>query len=192
MRLSKVLLDLPDRLIITKQKISYADNKISICGQKGIVNLEIMNKTFIINSSFKEVAQFLMGGWLEYVTFKKLKDANIFDDLEINLKLDWNNINTKNDDNFKNEIDVFCTLNGAAYLFECKSGSINQDVIYKYKAFKEFLGGIYAKVIFINFFPVSDEAKEKIKDFNFKLINIKYIDEFIREIKEKNKTNPNL
>ncbi|HEY9188102.1 MAG TPA: DUF1887 family CARF protein [Ignavibacteria bacterium] len=171
---------------------TYENKGIQIKGNNKIVYLKLLEDTFTIGVPYSEVFSFIKGGWLEYVVYKKLVNTNLFDDIRVNVKIDWENDVNRKESNFKNEIDIFCTLKGVAYFFECKSGGVSQDVIYRYKALKEFLGGTYSKVVFVTFFPVSSEQKEKLKDFGFELCNINYFDDFIKIFEEKIKPNPNL
>jgi hypothetical protein len=135
-------------------------------------------KIFEFFGDGKEYSKYLTGGWFEDVCFEEMKNSKVFDETLMNVE-----IPDLKKENIKNELDIVAIKNDTLYIFECKSGDIKQDFIYKLKSIKENYGGTYAKIIFLSYFPVNNaNNKERIKEYNINLILFKYLNQFLSEI----------
>jgi len=110
----------------------------------------------------------LCGKWFEKIVFLKLLKTGFFDSIGINLKIEWKD--QKKTEFDKNEIDVFGIKGVYPFIFECKSGKVNAEAVYKLQALKQMNFGRYADLFIISFFPPSEAVMEKILEANIKYI----------------------
>jgi len=179
-----------------KEQKSFSKSKEEIC-KKGIsisssansivVNIK-NNKIPEISFEFKgdkmNSIGFITGKWYEEYIFNTFLKENIFSDLLSNLDVKYQDV--LNNDFSKNEIDIAGIRNNTLYIFEIKSGNVNQDHLNKLRTLKDYLGGRYSKPILISYFPQKTEITERAKEYGIEFINHKKINELITNIKTSN------
>ncbi|MBS1517936.1 MAG: DUF1887 family protein [Bacteroidetes bacterium] len=158
--------------------------------EKGLLNIKKGRNESTLNINSKNEFDYIMGHWMEDFVYHKLKDENLFDELLMNVKL--YSIRDNLQPEYQNELDLCGIKDQTVYIFECKTGKLNKEIVEKLRLIKN-LSGIYSKIHLITLFrPVESSSKERIKDFNIKHINLTELEDFIKEFKNQTDTNPNL
>ncbi len=148
-------------------------NTVSWSKTNKTININIGGNTFSLigNSSHK----YFTGLWFEDIVRDKFLHYKLNGHLMFNAE-----IPDKNSGNREAELDVLATNKHKLYIFECKSGVLNRDYVYKLASLKIYLSNLYANIYFITFEPVlSDKFKNVFKAFKIKPISYVELDDFI-------------
>ncbi|HAY32504.1 MAG TPA: DUF1887 family CARF protein [Ignavibacteria bacterium] len=157
---------------------------------KGILNISQGRQK--INFEIKSQIEFdyITGLWFEDYIFLMFKDLKIFDDIQQNVKIYTLRENLKPE--YLNEFDICAIKDQTLYIFECKTGNIDKNIVEKLRLIKS-LTGTYSNINLITLFrPLETTALERIRDFKIGLITFNDIDKFIESFKIKENINPNL
>jgi hypothetical protein len=136
-----------------------------------------------------EFVNFIRGKWFEYVCYKKINELNIFDKLKINIGIKWNNPRPNSDKYPKNEIDIVGMKSIYPYIFECKSGKIDQDVVNPLQYIKNNYLARYSDFYLIYLKKPSNAIIEKMDTAKIKYL---HYDELERLKEDVTKTHPNI
>lgn len=141
------------------EPVPHKSDKINVYWRNELLTYK--NKSFWLD--------YFTGGWFEHWTFLILSETEIYDDIRCNLTIKPNETETKG--SIKNEIDVAAIYNAIPIFFECKTGRVDQKSITNLKAIVDEYGPKYSVGVIVSFYPIKDSViKEKINDYNFKLI----------------------
>jgi Domain of unknown function (DUF1887) len=125
-----------------------------------------LNLTF---ADWPRFAAYLSGGWFEEYVYAQLKpyaDANVIQDLRINLELalDKPGGNYARWDAF-NELDVVFTDGFSLYIVECKAGTVNQEQVMKLQNLVRYYGGVDGRGVVVACLPPrAIQVRRKIED----------------------------
>ena len=84
----------------------------------------------------------------------------------------------------KNEADLLLNLNSKLLFFECKSGKVDQDDIYRMRSVRDTYGGDISNSILISYYPVDERIIDKCRDANIDVFAPEVVYEAGRKIKE--------
>jgi hypothetical protein len=134
---------------------------------------EKLSEYFINVSERKSYANDAQGGWLEEWTFLKLSQMKWFDYVQYSTKPFNNKVHS--------EIDVFAIRNGIAYLFECKSGTVDtRNEIEKLFTNIQRYGGRFGKAVLVCF-EISPVMKDLAKLLNITVLTASGLRESFEE-----------
>ncbi len=154
--------------------IKYNDEGTSI---KFVLNGK---ETYYAKENGDNLLQFCFGKWFEYSCFNAIEAASVFDELQLNCRIQKNSRREEYLFSDKNELDILAIKGIYPAVFECKSGGIKSEHVDKLVALKQTYLGRYSSVFFITYFPLNDHdefhlmLKEKMNDN--KIIHITYKD----------------
>ncbi|HMQ68895.1 MAG TPA: DUF1887 family CARF protein [Ignavibacteria bacterium] len=158
--------------------------------EKGLFRIKRGRKETSLEINKKNEFDYLLGYWMEDFVFYKFSELKLFDELLMNVKIYTVRDNLQPE--YQNEFDICGIKDQTVYIFECKTGNLDKGIVEKLRLIKN-LTGTYSKINLITLFrPVESAAKERIKDFKIKHINLNELEEFINEFKNQKDTNPNL
>lgn len=142
--------------------------------KKLLINIE-KNEFYLLGS---EPHKYFTGLWFENLVSEKFNELNIFDETLFN--------STIQDDSGKipeAEFDVIAVKNHKLYIFECKSGVLLRDYIYKLASLKNFLSNIYAGIYFITFEDLNNNKFNSVLNaFNIKIMSYKNLETSLNNI----------
>ena len=183
--------------VISRKKNNLSGgSKIYI--SKNYVNIEIYHRDALLfsykqNNVSKNYSNFLnklfaAGTWLEYLTYKKIRNSLKFDYVEANVKIPYG----KSEENLesKNEIDVLAIQGVTPYVFECKTAPIKQEEITKLTSLRNIYFGRYCKLVIVGLKEITNVKVEKLKDNNIEYVKFDKLDEYLSKLNFE--SNPNL
>ena len=88
------------------------------------------------------------GVWLELFIYKNALDSNKFDNVDMSVIFDWNQVENERED-VLNEIDVVVTKGVTPVFISCKSGNVSTSALNEIKTLAERFGGNYAKSVLV-------------------------------------------
>ena len=114
------------------------------------------------------------GVWLELFIYKKALDSNKFDNVDMSVIFDWNNVENERED-VLNEIDVMITKGATPVFVSCKSGSVSTSALNEIKTLTERFGGNYAKAVLVTaeeFSKYSPKTYRRALEMGIKVIEL--------------------
>lgn len=148
-----------------------ADKKYEITTKDG-------NKFILLGD---DAFYFITGGWMEKIVYDKIKNSNKFNEVKVNLTLEWNIESKKK--NIKNEFDIVATKNHILYIFEVKSGGLSSDIILKLNSINNFYGGLYSKSYIVTYFDFEKDYQDllsRAKEYNIKILRLSDLNNYLR------------
>lgn len=136
----------------TKAHLTYNAQKLLHSAQKlgFIYNLKIDSENCRFKFKDLPIKKYLtdFGSWLELYVFIKLKQSNIFDDVRLSVKLNWDRVK-KSTSEVVNEIDV-TFFNGIHPVFvSCKLSDPSTEALQELSMYPNYFGGCYSKCIMV-------------------------------------------
>lgn len=77
---------------------------------------------------------------------------------------------SKEKGNDKNEMDILVNIGNTFIIIECKSGSVDQNIIGKMKNVRDTYASIKSKSVLVSFYPLSQDLREKADDADIFII----------------------
>lgn len=109
----------------------------------------------------------------EYETYYQMVDADVFDDVDLRVNIDWNGGRFVSGDP-NSELDVVASLNARLISISCKAGKYDQQAIYEVKANADKFGGYTSvPVLCADIDMDRPELVEKANELNVLLIEHK-------------------
>ena len=144
-------------------------------GSLGIFRYDLKRHTILVQDT--EVLKYLKGDWLEEYVYGVLKQSDCAD-IRFRVRLEWND----RENTWKNEFDVVAIFKNKLYIFECKSGKLNQNDIHKLESLRELVGGTYGRGFLIySTFNEKENIPERLKDFKeIDVVPITELKKFVR------------
>lgn len=175
-------------IISNRKNRTKGRSKITI--EKKFVNIQLYSGDKLLfwhretNISKKEYnllkKLFSPGFWLEYLTYKKIKESCKFDYVDANVKIPYGELG-----NFvesKNEIDVLAIDGVTPCVFECKTSSISQEEISKLISVRRTYFGRYCKLIFVGLSKPRGTNLENLIDNNIDFVRFNNLKNYLNNL----------
>lgn len=135
-----------------KTKISINSEKILISAEKFslIKDLELRNDCikFIFSNIKTEKYMTDFGSWLEIYTYITLKKSNVFRDVKLSAKIEWDS-DSRNNSKVTNEIDVTFFQGITPVFVSCKLSDPNAEALQELSIYRNYFGGRRSKCILV-------------------------------------------
>jgi hypothetical protein len=148
-------------------RINKNNNYFDWNNGKGIIHYNIKDREFEFKFKDDTFIDYHNGKWFEKLVYDKLKSSGNYDEILMNYEISLEN------KILLNELDVVAINNEKLFIFECKSGGLNQEDLNKLKAIKDTLGK-YSNIYLITYYKIADNnsnekvLRQKLKDYNIK------------------------
>ena len=88
------------------------------------------------------------GCWLELFVFTAMKQSGWFDDVQINVVIDWNSMPNETV-NLCNEVDIIATKGMRSLFISCKTGTVTPQALHELAFMRKRFGGKLAKGVVV-------------------------------------------
>ena len=147
----------------------YYDNGHVRCVQDGeSLEVEKDGITILSITAPDPVELLLEGRWWETLVAAAISRWS--EGREIWTSVVFQPLKDKDDTKDKNEVDILVNVGNTLLFVECKSGSFNQDNVYKLNSVRKTYGGERSKAAIISFYPYDKALDEKAKENNVDII----------------------
>ncbi|MBV6479137.1 MAG: hypothetical protein HGGPFJEG_01898 [Ignavibacteria bacterium] len=177
-------------LIEAKDNSSQCYLRYNFKKRKGKLIIKQGRNTEEIEITSEEMLSYITGYWFEDYIFERLSKSEIFDDIQKNVKIYLTRENYQPE--YLNEFDIVAVKDQTLYIYECKTGNLDKNIVEKLRLIKT-ISGTYSKIcLFTLFRPIENSALERIKHFKINLVELKQIDKFISSLRFSADINPSL
>jgi hypothetical protein len=184
------------RVIADPRKKRTYDSIAAVLKKSGILTDEIITKKndvfhvqFRLNVSEAALQLYKKSGnLLEIYTAMAAYEVGLFHDICVGVELDWNGIDTKEQQQPTNEIDVVLLKENLPIFISCKNTKPENEYLYEIMIMAKHYGGHYATPALFSSYPASSTVRQRAEEMGVILIeNLqeKSFDEFKKEIKMK-------
>ena len=142
----------PKTINTPRKTVTFSGENFLILAQKLklIYNLDLSGNTISFIFKNQKIKKYMtdFGSWLELYTYITLKKCNMFHDIRMSVKIDWD-MNTNKMIEITNEIDITFFYGIHPYFVSCKLSEPSSDALHELSMYPSYFGGPNSRCILV-------------------------------------------